>query len=138
MGSPALLEGIDDEGHISEKARNAVMNEMRATFRPEFLNRVDDVVLFKPLTLAEIGCIVDLQVTDLKQRLASQHIDLTLTTAARDLIASDGYDPVYGARPLKRFIQQELESPMARDLIAGKISDGATVKVGVKNGKLSF
>ncbi|MDX1502033.1 MAG: ATP-dependent chaperone ClpB [Thermoanaerobaculia bacterium] len=137
IGSAHLLEGTDRRGEISEGARNAVMDEMRRHFRPEFLNRVDDVVLFKGLTLEEIEQIVDLQMEDLRARLAERRVEVELTDAARELVARAGYDPVYGARPLKRYLQHELESRIGRAIVAGELSDGATITVGVEGGELS-
>jgi ATP-dependent Clp protease ATP-binding subunit ClpB len=107
-------------------------------FRPEFLNRVDDTVLFKPLTLADIKKIVDLQLTLLRARLADRHITLDLTDAAKEHLAREGCDSVYGARPLKRFLQRALETPLSRQLIAGDITDHARVTVDFKKGKLVF
>jgi ATP-dependent Clp protease ATP-binding subunit ClpB len=109
--------------------RERVLGELRANFRPEFLNRVDDIVLFKPLTIEEIKRIVDLLLEQLRQRLADHRIALELTDAAREWLAREGYDPVYGARPLKRLLQRELETALGRRLIAGEIHDGATVVV---------
>jgi ATP-dependent Clp protease ATP-binding subunit ClpB len=136
IGSPILLEGLGAEGTITEEARREVMQELMRRFRPEFLNRVDDVILFKPLTLEEIGRIVDLQTGDLRQRLAEQRVSLTVSDAARDLLAREGYSPVYGARPLKRLIQNRIETPVARLLVTGNVKDGETVKVEVKKGDL--
>lgn len=136
IGSPVLLEGIDEEGHIKEAARREVMEELRHGFRPEFLNRVDDVVLFKPLTMGEIGRIVDLQMEELRHRLADQRVELTVTTAAREALAKEGYSPVYGARPLKRLIQQRVETVAARLLIGGQLKEGGTLKVDAKKGEL--
>ena len=136
IGSPILLEGIDAEGHIREDARKAVMDELHRGFRPEFLNRVDDVVLFKPLTSEETGRIVDLQMAELRQRLGEQRVDLNVTAPARELLAREGYSPVYGARPLKRLIQQKLETPVARLMIAGEAKEGATIKVDARKGEL--
>jgi ATP-dependent Clp protease ATP-binding subunit ClpB len=115
-----------------------VLAELRAHFRPEFLNRVDDTVLFKPLTLADIKKIVDLQLTLLRARLADRHITLDLTDAAKEHIAREGYDPVYGARPLKRFLQRALETPLSRQLISGEITDHSRVTVDFKKGELAF
>ncbi len=114
------------------------MAELRSHFRPEFLNRVDEIVLFKPLTLAEIKKIVDLQLKLLRQRLADRHIELVLTEAAREHVAREGYDPVYGARPLKRFLQRHLETPLSRKLLAGDIRDHTRVKIDFKQGDLHF
>jgi ATP-dependent Clp protease ATP-binding subunit ClpB len=127
IGSLYLLDGVTSDGEITEDARTNVMGELRSHFRPEFLNRVDDIVLFKPLTLQEIERIVDLQIADVSKRLADRHIGLELSEPARELIAREGYDPVYGARPLRRFIQREVETRIARALLTGEIGDGATV-----------
>jgi ATP-dependent Clp protease ATP-binding subunit ClpB len=137
VGSPTLLEGIDDRGHIRDDAREAVMAELRRSFRPEFLNRVDDVVLFKPLTAEETGRIVELQMADLKRRLEEQRIALQVSDTARELLAREGYSPVYGARPLKRLIQQKLETPIARLIVGGEVKDGGTVKVEAKKGEVT-
>lgn len=132
LGSQYLLEGaVDDQGQIADQARNQVMNELRQHFRPEFLNRVDDTVLFKPLTQEEITRIVDLLAEGLRQRLAERRIGLQISDAAKRLIGSAGYDPVYGARPLKRYMQHELETKIGRQIIAGEAVEGATVRVDV-------
>jgi ATP-dependent Clp protease ATP-binding subunit ClpB len=138
IGSPTLLEGIDAEGHIKEAARRSVMDELRSAFRPEFLNRVDDVVMFKPLTVAEIATIVDLQMVELRERLAEQRIGVEISEAARDLLAREGYSPVYGARPLKRLIQQKVETPVARLIVGGEVKDGMTVRLDAKKGELTI
>jgi ATP-dependent Clp protease ATP-binding subunit ClpB len=136
IGSLHLLDGVTDSGEIREAARDRVMAELRGHFRPEFLNRVDEIVLFKPLTLAEIERIVGLQLRDVARRLAERRLSLELTDAARRLIARQGYDPVYGARPLRRHIQREVETRIGRALIAGEIHDGATVEVDVEGDEL--
>jgi ATP-dependent Clp protease ATP-binding subunit ClpB len=110
IGSMYLIDGLSAQGEIREDARVAVMGELRRHFRPEFLNRVDDIVLFKPLTMDEIKKIIDLLSQDLSRRLAGRRLQLHLSDAAHEFIAKSGYDPVYGARPLKRFIQRELET----------------------------
>ncbi len=137
IGSHFLLEGVTAEGEISESARQAVMREMRQHFRPEFLNRVDDIVLFKPLKLEEIERIVDLLTEDLRRRLSDRSVSLELSDAARELVAREGFDPVYGARPLKRYLQHELESRIGRALVAGEVLDGATVRVDAVEGALT-
>ncbi|MDF1556193.1 MAG: ATP-dependent chaperone ClpB, partial [Deferrisomatales bacterium] len=137
IGSQHLLEGVDERGEIRDSARNAVLRELRVHFRPEFLNRVDDTVLFKTLTLGEIEKIVDLLVADLVKRLQDRHIGFQLTAPARKFIAREGYDPVYGARPLKRFLQRNLETRIGRALIGGDILDGATITVDWANGDLT-
>jgi ATP-dependent Clp protease ATP-binding subunit ClpB len=136
LGAQYLLEGVTAQGTISDEARDAVLRELRQSFRPEFLNRVDDTILFKPLTLEEIGHIVDLLVVDLRRRLADRKIQLILTSAAREHVAREGFDPVYGARPLKRYLQRELETRLGRALIAGAVADGSTVRVDFRNGEL--
>lgn len=138
VGSPHLLEGIDEKGQIREDVRKQIMNELRMNFRPEFLNRVDEIVLFKPLTLEEITRIVDLQMIDFKKRLAEHGLNLKMTGKAVELIAERGYDPVYGARPLKRFIQQEIETPVARKMIAGDLGNGSCLYIDAKNDRLSI
>ncbi|MDF7807244.1 ATP-dependent chaperone ClpB [Pontiellaceae bacterium B12219] len=131
IGSTHLLGGIDDEGHISEEARQSVEAALRAHFRPEFLNRVDETVLFKPLTLGEITSIVSLLVKELGQRLEQQRIELSVTEQAEKYIAEAGYDPVYGARPLKRYILQHLETPISRLIISGQKMEGSVIEVDV-------
>jgi ATP-dependent Clp protease ATP-binding subunit ClpB len=137
IGSHHLLEGVTDDGEIREPAREAVMRELRAAFRPEFLNRVDDIVLFRPLTLPEIELIVDLQTEDLRKRLADRNIRIELTEPARNLVARQGFDPVYGARPLKRYLQHHLETRIGRALLKGEVRDGALIEVGVRDGELA-
>jgi ATP-dependent Clp protease ATP-binding subunit ClpB len=136
IGSLHLLDGVTDAGEIRSDARDRVMGELRARFRPEFLNRVDEIVLFKPLTLGEIERIVELQIADVRDRLAGRRLGLELTEAACVLIAREGYDPVYGARPLRRFIQREVETRIGRALIAGEIADGATITVDAEQDQL--
>jgi ATP-dependent Clp protease ATP-binding subunit ClpB len=136
IGSLHLLEGLGQSGEIGPETRERVMGELRGHFRPEFLNRVDDIVLFKPLTLEEIELIVDLQIADVRRRLVDRRLDLELSEAARALIAQAGYDPVYGARPLKRFIQREVETRIGRALLAGDIPDGSTITVDADGNEL--
>ena len=138
IGSPLLLEGIGADGQIKEGTRREVMEELRKCFRPEFLNRVDDVVLFKPLTLSETGRIVDLQLNELRGRLEEQRVDLKVTESARELVAREGYSPAYGARPLKRLLQSKVETPIARLLVSGEVKEGGTVKVDAKQGELQI
>ena len=137
IGSPHLLDGVTQTGTIGEEARERVMGELRVHFRPEFLNRVDDVVLFKPLTLPEIERVVDLLIADLRARLTDRRINLELTEAARRHIAAEGFDPVYGARPLRRYLQREVETRIGRALLTGDVHDGATVTVDVSDGQLT-
>ena len=138
IGSALLLEGIGRQGLITEETRDQVMAMLKENFRPEFLNRLDDTVLFKPLTEKEIGQIVELLLNDLRKRLAARDIRLEVSDAVKKHIVKEGFDPVYGARPLKRFIQQHFETQLARSLIGGKITDGSTVRAGMENGKLVF
>jgi ATP-dependent Clp protease ATP-binding subunit ClpB len=138
IGSPLLTENAADTGEIKEEVRKRVLAEMRAQFRPEFLNRVDEIVLFKPLTFAEIKKIVTLQLGLLRQRLADRHIELELTEAAKEFVAREGYDPVYGARPLKRFLQRHIETALSRKLLSNEITDHTKVIVDFKRGELTF
>jgi ATP-dependent Clp protease ATP-binding subunit ClpB len=137
IGSQHLLDGVTADGEIKPQARESVMGELRMHFRPEFLNRVDDIVLFKPLTEAEIERIVDLMFADIRNRLASRRLTLEVTEDARRLIANQGYDPVYGARPLRRFIAREVETRIGRALLAGDVPDGSTITVGADKGELN-
>jgi len=138
IGSPHLVENASPSGEIAEGVRRRIMAELRAHFRPEFLNRVDEVVLFKALTLADIQKIVDLQLALLRQRLAERHIEIELTAAAKEHVAREGYDPVYGARPLKRYLQRAIETPLSRKILAGEVADRSRVSVGVERGELAF
>ncbi len=136
IGSGVLLEGIHPQGQITEQARESVFNELKRHFRPEFLNRIDDIILFKPLSEQEIIRIVDLLWRDLQERLKEQNVSLQLTDLAKEYIAREGYDPVYGARPLKRFMQRHVETTIARTLISGEVLSGARLKIDVENGQL--
>ncbi|MBM4251330.1 MAG: ATP-dependent chaperone ClpB [Deltaproteobacteria bacterium] len=138
IGAQYLLDGIDKHGMIADKAQKAVESALKAHFRPEFLNRVDDVILFKPLTQSEVEHIVDLLIDSLRLRLADRQIKLEMTEGAKAFVAKAAYDPVYGARPLKRYLQRELETRLGRQLIAGSIQDGSRVTVDVKDGALSL
>ncbi len=133
LGSQYLLEGVvttgDSTGEITESARNAVLAELRRTFRPEFLNRIDETVLFKPLTLPEIEKIVDLMLDQLRRRLAERQLRLEVSDAARRYIASAGFDPAYGARPLRRYLQREVETRIGRALLGGDVPEGATITI---------
>ena len=138
IGSPHLLELRGGDEVVPDKIRERVMKELRGHFRPEFLNRVDEIVLFKPLSLPEIERIVDLQLVLLRERLRERDIEIILSKSAREFIAREGYDPVFGARPLKRFLQREIETSLSRSLLAGKIRDHSKVTVSVKDGHLDF
>jgi len=137
LGSQDLLESVTEHGAVTEETRRRVESQLRAAFRPEFLNRIDDTVIFEPLRLAEIEKIVDLLVDDLRRRLDDRGLGLEMSDAARTLIAREGFDPVFGARPLKRHLQREVETPIARVLVAGEALEGATVRLDVEHGELS-
>ncbi len=136
LGSPYLLEGINEDGSIRQEAQDAVMAELRRAFRPEFLNRLDEIILFKPLTKENLTSIVDLLVESLRKRLADRDLDLVLTDEAKHLIIDRGYDPLYGARPLRRVLQSSVETLVARTILRGDISAGSTITVDVRNGEL--
>ncbi|MDX8401810.1 MAG: AAA family ATPase, partial [Mariprofundaceae bacterium] len=136
IGSEYLIDGIDAEGRITEDARARVMAALRSHFRPEFLNRLDDTVLFRPLHEADVARIADLFLAELRTRLAGQQIELVVSDEAKRWLARGGYDPVYGARPLKRFIQHEVETPVARMLIAGEAMPGGKLIVDVEGDRL--
>ena len=136
IGSQYLLDGIQDDGSISEEARNLVMQDLRAHFRPEFLNRLDETIMFKPLTKDNIGHIVDLLLKELNKRLADQELTVELSPAAKQFVIEGGYDPVYGARPLKRFVQKEVETSTAKLILGGQVSEGDTILLDVENGGL--
>ncbi|MFF0066165.1 ATP-dependent chaperone ClpB [Streptomyces sp. NPDC005279] len=136
IGSAYLLDGVTADGEIKPDARALVMGELQSHFRPEFLNRVDDIVLFKPLGMRQIQHIVELQFNDLRRRLAERQITVELTEHARELIAQQGFDPVYGARPLRRYISHEVETLVGRALIRGDVRDGSTIRVDAQNGEL--
>ena len=138
LGSPHLLEGVTPAGEITDAARDAVMTELRRSMRPEFLNRIDEVVLFSPLTVSEIEQIVGLLTADLEKRLGDQGIGIELTPAAREFTARAGYDPVYGARPLKRYLQREVETRLGRALVGGDIGAGDRIVIDVEGGSLSI
>ena len=137
IGSPYLLEGITPDGAISEEAKSAVETELRARFRPEFLNRLDEIILFKPLTKDNIDKIIDLQIEDLNRRIASQNLGITLTEEAKEFVTEQGYDPVYGARPLKRYVQRNVETLAAKFILAGEVHEGDTIEIGLKDGALT-
>lgn len=138
IGSPDLLEGVQEDGTISEAARASVMKQLQGHFRPEFLNRVDDTVLFTPLSLEHTKRIVRLMTADLAERLEDRGLELALSDAALEFIAREGFDPVYGARPLKRFLQRTLETKIGRALISGEAVDGAVVRVEVAGDGLAI
>ena len=136
IGSSYLLEGIDDQGNISEESQKMVMDDLRAHFRPEFLNRLDETILFKPLTKGDIYHIIDLLVADVNKRLADREISISLTEAAKNYVVEGGYDPTYGARPLKRYLQKNVETMAARLMLKGDIGAQDTIVLDVENGSL--
>ncbi len=138
IGARRLLEGIDETGELQAGAREDVLAELKNHFRPEFLNRIDETVIFTPLRRSEVSRIVDLQLDLLRSRLSDRQIDLALTEAAKNHVADEAYDPVFGARPLKRYVQHYVETPLARAIIAGEVRDGELVEVDVKDGELVF
>ena len=131
-----LLDGIDEQGNISEQAEKLVMDDLRAHFRPEFLNRLDETILFKPLTKDNIGGIVRLIIEDLNTRLADRELKVELTPEAEQFIVDNAYDPVYGARPLKRYIQKYVETLSAKLILADQVATGDTIEIAVENGAL--
>ena len=135
IGSPYLLDGIDEKGEIKPEAQDQVMNDLRGHFRPEFLNRLDEIIMFKPLTKENIGGIVDLMVKELDHRLADQELSLELTDAARTQVIENGYDPIYGARPLKRYLQNYVETLAAKKILSGDVHAGDTLVLDVKDGE---
>ncbi|MBR5342866.1 MAG: AAA family ATPase, partial [Oscillospiraceae bacterium] len=137
LGSQYLLDGIDDRGEISESAREAVQRELHRAFRPEFLNRLDETILFRPLTKENLSGIIDIMLTGLQKRLAERSLKLALTDAAKALIIERGYDPLYGARPLRRTLQSSVETLLARRILSGDLAAGTTLTVDAENGELS-
>ena len=137
LGSMHLLDGIDENGEIRPEAEEAVMEELKGNFRPEFLNRLDEIIMFKPLTKDNIGNIIKLLMEDLNKRLADRELKVELTKAAEDYITEKGYDPVYGARPLKRFLQKYVETLAAKLILADKVREGDTILIDLTDGELT-
>ena len=137
IGSQYLLDGIDESGDIRPEAKAEVMNDLRSHFRPEFLNRLDETILFKPLTKNNIGSIIDLLVADINKRLADKELVVALSDSAKQFIVDNGYDPVYGARPLKRYLQKNVETLAARLILSDGVHTGDTIKIDVVDGKLN-
>ena len=137
IGSPYLLDGIDEKGDIKPEAQEQVMADLRGHFRPEFLNRLDEIIMFKPLTKDNVGKIVDLMVKELSDRLADQELSLELTDAAKQMVVDNGYDPVYGARPLKRYLQNYVETLTAKKILSGDVHAGDTIILDVKDGEFT-
>ena len=137
IGSPYLLDGINEKGDIKPEAQEQVMGDLRGHFRPEFLNRLDEIIMFKPLTKNNIGKIVDLMVRELSDRLADQELSLELTDAAKQMVVDNGYDPIYGARPLKRYLQNYVETLTAKKILSGDVHAGDTIVLDVKDGEFT-
>lgn len=129
LGSPYILEGISEDGEISQEAKEQVNKLLRQSFRPEFLNRMDEIVFYKPLIKEEIYKIIDILIADLQERLEDRHIKLKLTETAKQYIVDSAYDPTYGARPLKRFLQSKVETLVARLIISDKVRAKSTITV---------
>ena len=136
LGSQYLLDGIDDDGNITEDAKNSVFGELRRQFRPEFLNRLDEIICFKPLTKTELNGIIDILTQSLKKRLADKTLGLEITDAAKQLIIEHGFDPVFGARPLKRYLQASVETLIAKTILSGDMEAGHVITIDVENGEL--
>ena len=137
IGAHYLLEGIEEDGTIKAEAEEMVMNDLRNHFRPEFLNRLDEMILFKPLTKQDIGGIIHLIIADLNERLADRELRIELTEEAGSFIVENGYDPVYGARPLKRYIQKYVETLAAKLILRDEVAGGDTILIDVKDGELT-
>ena len=137
LGSSELLDGIQPDGSISESARTAVMGELRRAFRPEFLNRLDEIIMFKPLTKENLSGIIDILMEGLKKRLADKTLKLEVTDAAKSLIIERGFDPIYGARPLKRYLQSAAETLIAKEILRGDLAAGSTLVLDAENGELT-
>ena len=137
IGAQYLLDGIEENGEIKQESQDMVMNELRGHFRPEFLNRLDEIIMFKPLTKGNIGGIINLIIDDLNKRLADKELTIELTDEAKHFIIENGYDPVYGARPLKRYIQKYVETLAAKLILAGDLDSGDTIVIDVENGQLT-
>ena len=136
LGAPMLLEGLDEKGVLTQEVQDAVMAELRATFRPEFLNRLDETVMFKPLSKEELVSILDLMLHAIEARLADQQITMTLSEEAKDLLIKEGYEPAFGARPLRRYLQRTLETLIARSIISGEVEDGDKLEIDLENENL--
>ena len=137
LGSQYLLDGIQPDGTISESAKAAVTAELKRAFRPEFLNRLDETILFRPLTRENLDGIIEIMIASLRKRLADKSLKLELTDAAKSLVIERGYDPLYGARPLRRTLQSSVETLLARRILSGDLSAGTTLTVDVENGELT-
>ena len=136
LGSEFLLGGIDDQGNISDEAKEQVQTLLRRSFRPEFLNRLDEIVFYKPLTRENVTKIIDLQIDKLNQRLAQQQISCQVTQAAKSAIIDAAYNPEFGARPLRRYVQHTVETMLSKRILKGDVTPGQTVTVDFQNGEL--
>ena len=137
LGSQYLLEGINENGEIAESAKEMVMSQLRQQFRPEFLNRLDEILCFKPLTKSELEGIIDILTSSLRARLEEKSLGLDITEEAKQLIIDRGFDPVFGARPLKRYLQSAVETLIAKEILAGDIPAGHTIRITVRDGELA-
>jgi ATP-dependent Clp protease ATP-binding subunit ClpB len=137
IGSSYLLDGIDENGNIMPENEKMVMNELRAHFRPEFLNRLDETIMFKPLTKKDVGQIIDLLVKDVNKRLVEREVSIELTDVAKDFVVEGGYEPMYGARPLKRYLQKHVETLAARLILEGNVGRGSVIVIDVEDGRLT-
>ena len=137
IGSQYLLDGINEDGSIRPEAENMVMNDLRAHFRPEFLNRLDEIIMFKPLTKDNIGGIIELMLADVNKRLADRDLKIELTEAAKDFVIEHGYEPSYGARPLKRFLTKHVDTLAARLILEGNAREGDVILIDEQGGKLT-
>ena len=137
IGSSYLLEGIDENGEIRQEAQERVMHDLRGHFRPEFLNRLDEIIMFHPLSKSHVSSIIELLVADVNKRLADRELQIELTDAAKQMIIDGGYDPMYGARPLKRYLQKHVETLAARLILSGDVGSGDTILIDVENGDLT-
>ena len=137
LGSQYLLDGIGEDGEISQSAKDAVMGELRRAFRPEYLNSLDEIILFEPLTEENLAGIIDILMQGLKKRLADKTLGLEVTDAAKSLIIERGFDPIYGARPLRRYLQSAAETLTAKEILRGDLAAGSTLILDAKNGALT-
>ena len=137
IGSTYLLEGIEENGEIKPESEELVMQDLRAHFRPEFLNRLDEIIMFRPLTKANVRSIIDLLVKDVNDRLREKEISIELTESAKDHIVEGGYEPMYGARPLKRYLQKHVETLAAKLILEGNVGSGDVLLIDAENGKLT-
>ena len=136
IGSAYLTENISADGHITDAVKDTVEDEMKRHFRPEFINRIDDIVVFSPLTEGQIMKIIDMSMAQIQQRLADRNISVALTDATRRYIAAEAYTPAYGARPVKRYLQKHIETEIAAKIIRGEVADGETITIDLKDGDM--